>query len=124
MTAAFKGGVRHFFSGIVEKFVVHFGLYYFSLHLKRREEQIDTVHGKKTLFSICEYLVWRAKVSIYFEKKQCRMLVVFPPIFVAATKLIYGYNFVDPVMVILVNFIRSFPLINNLLINAEVVLAD
>ena len=52
------------------------------------------------------------------------MLVVFPPIFVAATKLIYGYNFVDPVMVILVNFIRSFPLINNLLINAEVVLAD
>ena len=48
VTAAFKGGVRHFFSGIVEKFIVHFGLYYFSLHLKRREEQIDTVHGKKT----------------------------------------------------------------------------
>ena len=80
--------------------------------------------GRKLSFPYVNIWSGVPKCQSILKKKQCRMLVVFPPIFVAATKLIYGYNFVDPVMVILVNFIRSFPLINNLLINAEVVLAD
>ena len=32
----------------------------------------------------------------FFEKYQYRILIVFPPIFVAKTKIMYGYNFVVP----------------------------
>lgn len=44
-------------------------------------------------------------IDIYYDVPKCkfimqnstfRMLVVFPVIFVADTKLIYGYNFVTP----------------------------
>ena len=32
----------------------------------------------------------------YFEKEQFKILVVFQPIFVGNTQIIYGYNFVAP----------------------------
>ena len=32
----------------------------------------------------------------FINKKQLNMMVVFSPIFVADTKIIYGYNFVAP----------------------------
>ena len=45
--ANFKGFVRRFFSDRVKTFVVYFDLYVSSLHFLRREDQIDTVYGKK-----------------------------------------------------------------------------
>ena len=42
---------------------------------------------------MCRYLVWQDKAQSYFEKYQFKIVVVFPHIFVADTKLIYGYNF-------------------------------
>ena len=49
-------------------------------------------------------LFMRRYVDIWFDgtkckfinKKQLNMMVVFSPIFVADTKIIYGYNFVAP----------------------------
>ena len=38
------------------------------------------------------------KCKFILKKKQFRILVVFPPIFVVETKVIYGYNFVAPLM--------------------------
>ena len=35
------------FKGLLEKFVVYFGLYESPLHFLEREEQIDTTYGKK-----------------------------------------------------------------------------
>ena len=45
------------------------------------------------------------------------MLVVFPPIFVGNTKIIYGYNFVGPLIETFVN--RFPPYIGILLWNIE-----
>ena len=45
------------------------------------------------------YLVWCGdKAQIYREKHQFKMLVVLSPIFVADTKIIFGYNFVAPLI--------------------------
>ena len=39
-------------------------------------------------------IVWCDKVQIYREKQRFKMLVVLSPIFVADTKIIFGYDFV------------------------------
>ena len=45
---------------------------------------------------IFSLLCQRVNFKKQFEKQQFRILVVFPPIYVLDTKIIYGYNFVAP----------------------------
>ena len=47
LAATIYGFVRRFFSGRVKKFILYFNLYEPSLHLLRKEDQIDTVYGTK-----------------------------------------------------------------------------
>ena len=45
---------------------------------------------------MCIHLAWCAKVWIYLEKHQFKMLAVFPHFFVTDTKILFGYNFLAP----------------------------
>ena len=63
-----------------------------SLVSQERENGINTVCKSKFFFLY--YLFWCTKVKIYHDKWQLKMLVVFLPIFVADTKINFGYSFV------------------------------
>ena len=49
-------------------------------------------------------IVWCDKVQIYREKQRFKMLVVLSPIFVADTKIIFGYDFVARLTQVFVKF--------------------
>ena len=89
--------MRLFFSDRVKEFVVYFRLYESSLPSSRREDQILLIGGKFS-FSYVDIYSDVPKCNLFFEKQQFKMLGVLSPIFMADIKIIYGYNFLAPLI--------------------------
>ena len=69
-------------------------MFFFTFLEKRRQHKYCLC--EVNLVSSCKYLIWWAKGYICLEKQQFKTLVASSPIFVADTKIIFGYNFVAP----------------------------
>ena len=84
-----------FFCRQREKLVVYFVFYGSFCHFWKSKDQSNTFMGSK-FFSSCKHLVWWAKVKIYFENQQLKVVILVSLIFAEDTKVIFHYSFRAP----------------------------